>query len=253
MERGNRRAAVSMVSAKSTLSRLSAFSKAAGLLAPSDSVLAAVSGGADSVCLAHWLAGRRAKGLIRALRLVHFHHGLRGKAADTDADFVQSLAARLGTPCEVIHLDVLKTAQRRKAGLEDAGRKLRYAALARLARTHGCGKVALGHHLDDHAETVLLHLLRGTKAKGLLGIPPKRPLAGSAALVVRPLLGITREETRAYCRGFALKWREDASNRDEDFTRNWVRRMLIPLLETRSPRVREHLALLSADLQKLFP
>ena len=237
-----------MASAKSTLSRLAAFSRTAGLFSPSDSVLAAVSGGADSVCLAHWLAGRRAKGRIRALRLVHFHHGLRGKAADKDARFVQELAQGLGAVCEVVDLDVRRIAERRKTGLEDAGRKLRYAALARLARAHGCAKVALGHHLDDHAETVLLHLLRGTKAKGLLGIPRKRALAGSAASIVRPLLGITSAQTRAYCRGFGLKWREDATNRDEDFTRNWVRRRLIPLLETRSPRVREHLALISADL-----
>ena len=107
------------MSAKSALSRLAAFSKAAGLLTPSDSVLAAVSGGADSVCLAHWLAGRRAKGRIRALRLVHFHHGLRGKVADKDADFVRALAARLEMPCEVVRLNVIKTSKHRKAGRDE--------------------------------------------------------------------------------------------------------------------------------------
>ncbi|MBI3298818.1 MAG: tRNA lysidine(34) synthetase TilS [Elusimicrobia bacterium] len=232
---------------------MAAFVRTEGLLSPSDSVLAAVSGGADSVCLAHWLAGLRAKGRVRALRLVHFHHGLRGRAADADARSVMELASRLGVPCEIVALDVRGAARRRKAGLEDAGRKLRYEALARLARRHGCGKVALGHHLDDHAETVLLHLLRGTKAKGLLGIPPRRALPGTTAEVVRPLMGITREEARAYCRGFGLSWREDATNRDEDFTRNWIRRKLLPLLESKSPRLREHLSLISEDLRRWVP
>ncbi|MDE2293111.1 MAG: tRNA lysidine(34) synthetase TilS, partial [Elusimicrobia bacterium] len=118
-------------------------------------------------------------------------------------------------------------------------------ALSRLARADGWTKVALGHHADDNAETVLLHLLRGTSPRGLAGIPARRPLPGCRAEVVRPLLALARVETRAYCRAFGLRWREDASNADEDFTRNWVRRRLLPLMETRSPRIREHLLALA--------
>ena len=240
------------LSAKPLLSRLAAWTRAEGLLSPRDRVLAAVSGGADSVCLAHWLASRRAKGRIRALTLVHFHHGLRGRAADRDAASVRDLAGRLGAGFHEERLPVRAAAAERRAGLEDAGRALRYAALARLARSGGYDKVALGHHLDDNAETLLLHLLRGTRAAGLAGIPPRRALAGCRAEAVRPLLALTRAETRSYCREFGLPWREDASNRDTAFTRNWVRRKLIPLMESKSPRLREHLSSLAADLQLKF-
>jgi len=236
-------------SAKALLSRLAAHARAEALLSPRDRVLAAVSGGADSVCLAHWLASRRAKGRLAALTLVHFHHGLRGRAADRDAASVEALALRLGAGYRLARLDVRAAAAKRRAGLEDAGRALRYAALARLARAEGFGKVALGHHADDHAETVILHLLRGTKAKGLAGIPPRRPLPGCRAEVVRPLLALGRDETRLYCRAFGLGWQEDATNRDTDFTRNWVRRRLVPLMASKSPRLREHLAALSADVR----
>lgn len=234
---------------KALLSRLAAYNRAQGLVSSRDRVLAGVSGGADSVCLAHWLAAQRRKGRIGALTLAHFHHGLRGRAADRDADFVRALAERLGAEFHLESLPVLEAAAERRAGLEDAGRSLRYAALARLARSGGFSKVALGHHSNDNAETVLLHLLRGTKAKGLAGIPPRRALPGSPAALVRPLLTLTREETRAYCREFGLRWREDASNRDEAFTRNWVRRRLIPLMESKSPRLKEHLAALAADVR----
>lgn len=238
---------------KALLSRLAAYNRALELVTPRDRVLAGVSGGADSVCLAHWLNAQRAKGRIRALTLVHFHHGLRGRAADRDAASVRALAERLGAGFHEERLPVRAAAGTRRAGLEDAGRALRYAALARLSRSGGHTKVALGHHADDNAETFLLHLLRGTKAAGLAGIPPRRPLAGCRAEVVRPLLALTRAEARSYCREFGLAWREDASNRDTDFTRNWVRRKLIPLMESKSPRLREHLAALAADLRRPRP
>ncbi len=142
------------------------------------------------------------------------------------------------------------TAEKERRSLEDAGRALRYRALARLAKAGGFTKVAVGHHQDDNAETLLLHLLRGTTAKGLAGIPPKRGLTGCRAELVRPLMALTREEVRDYCLANRLSWREDASNRCEDFTRNWVRRRLIPLMETKSPRLLEHLARISQDVRR---
>ena len=237
-------------SAKPLLSRLAAYAKAEGLFSPRDRVLAGVSGGADSVCLAHWLAAQRAKGRLAGLTLVHFHHGLRGRAADKDAAAVRVLAERLGAGFVFERLDVRAAAAQRQAGLEDAGRALRYRSLARLANSGGFTKAALGHHGDDHAESVLLHLLRGTKAAGLAGIPPRRALKGSRAEVVRPLLPLGRDETRAYCRAFGLAWREDATNRDPAFTRNWVRRRVMPLLEGKNPRLREHLRALACDLRR---
>ena len=220
--------------------KLVAFQKKSGLLAKGDRVLAAVSGGPDSVCLAHHLAEiRRRHGF--ELRLLHVHHGLRGREADRDAEFVRKLGKSLGLPVQVVSVEVKRRAQARGKGLEEAGRELRYAALREAARRQRCNKVATAHHLDDQAETVLLNLLRGTRLSALGGIPPRRPLGPNLELV-RPLLAIRKSEVLAYLRVHGLKYRLDRSNLSERFTRNWLRRRVLPELETRQPRVREHLA-----------
>lgn len=233
---------------KRLLSKLAAFDRAERLLAPGDKVLAAVSGGPDSVCLAHHL-GRLARRKGLSVVLVHMDHGLRRSAA-RDAAFVAGLARKLGLPLVLRRLPVSRTAARERRSLEDAGRKLRYRTLASLARRLGARKVATGHHLDDLAETLILHLLRGTRAKGLAGIPPARRLEKGITLV-RPLLALTRAEVLAYLEAFGLDWREDETNRSLEFTRNWVRHEALPFLEKKSPRLREHLAALSADIRKL--
>lgn len=235
---------------KNLLTRLMAFDRAQGLLRTGDKVLAAVSGGPDSVCLAHHLARLASKKRI-ALTLVHFHHGLRGKDADRDAEFVRALAGRLGVPYKERRLPVVRTAQAERRSLEDAGRALRYRALAELARKGRFDKAATGHHLDDQVETLLMHLLRGTRAKGLAGIPAKRPLI-PGTLVVRPLLALSRKDVLAYLRVFGLGHRKDPSNSSDRFTRNWVRRRLLPLLEKKSPRIREHLSALAEDVRRLI-
>jgi tRNA(Ile)-lysidine synthase len=136
----------------------------------------------------------------------------------------------------------------RGLGLEEAGRKERYKALAARARRGRFSAVATGHQLDDQAETVLLHLLRGTSLEGLGGIPVRRPLAAGIELI-RPLLPLTREEVRLYLKRHGLQSREDASNRDPKFTRNWVRREVLPLLEKRAPGVKERLAGIAAKVR----
>jgi tRNA(Ile)-lysidine synthase len=221
-------------------SKLVAFEKSRGLLPRGRRVLAAVSGGPDSVCLAHWLSVQaRRKGLTVAL--LHVNHGLRGRAAERDADFVRALGARLGLRVSVVRADVKGRARRTRTGLEDAGRRERYRALAARARRGRFDAVATGHQLDDQAETVLLHLLRGTSLEGLGGIPARRPLAPGVELI-RPLLPLTRAEVLAYLEVHGLEWREDATNRDPKFTRNWLRREVLPLLESRAPGLKERLA-----------
>lgn len=229
-------------------SKLVAFEKKERLIRPGDRVLAAVSGGPDSVCLAHYLAGRaRREGF--ALFLVHFHHGLRGRAADADARSVLKLGESLGVPAAVQALSVKALAERRGQGLEEAGRKLRYKALAARARRLKCGKVATGHQLDDQAETVLLHLLRGTSLCGVGGIPPRRALAPGVELI-RPLLPLTRDDVLAYLEVHALKSRQDKSNQDPKFTRNWVRAKVLPLLESRVPGVKRRLAEIASAVRR---
>lgn len=232
-------------------SKLLAFEKAEGLFQTGDRVLAAVSGGPDSVCLAHFLMtlGRR-KGFSAAL--AHVHHGLRGAEADRDARFVGKLGREWGLPVSVVPVPVRAAARSRGAGIEEAARKLRYEALAKEARRLRCNKVATGHHLDDQAETVLLHLLRSSRLEALAGIAPKRPLSGKVSLV-RPLLPLRRDEVLAYLEIHRLSYRSDSSNRDTHFTRNWVRREVLPLLESRNPSIRERLAAFADQARRLAP
>ena len=228
-------------------SKLIAFEREQGLLPSGRRVLVAVSGGPDSVCLAHFLAQMaRRKGLT--LELFHVHHGLRGRAADRDAAFVEKLGRALGVPSRVARAGVAALAKKRGLGLEEAGRKERYRLLAARARRGRFDAVATGHHLDDQAETVLLHLLRGTSLEGLGGIAPKRPLAPGVALI-RPLLPLTRAEVTAYLELHALDSRLDKTNLDPKFARNWVRRDVLPLLESRAPGVKERLSAIAAKVR----
>lgn len=229
-------------------SKLVAFEKTHALLPEGARVLAGVSGGPDSVVLAHFLAQmKRRKGLD--VSLLHVHHGLRGKSADKDAAFVLALGKTLGLPAAVVKADVKGLAKKRGQGLEDAGRAARYAAFAAAAKRGRRSVVCVGHQLDDQAETVLLHLLRGTSLAGLGGMPPARPLAAGVTLA-RPLLPLTRAEVLAYLKVHGLDWREDESNASEGFERNWVRRKLLPLLEKRRPGVKERLSQVAEQVRR---
>jgi tRNA(Ile)-lysidine synthase len=228
-------------------SKLVAFEREQDLLPRGRRVLVAVSGGPDSVCLAHFLA-QMARRKDLPLELFHVHHGLRGRAADRDAASVEKLGRALGVPVRVVRAGVKALARKRGLGLEEAGRAERYRLLAARARRGRFGAVATGHHLDDQAETVLLHLLRGTSLEGLGGIAPSRALAPGIALI-RPLLPLTRAEVLVYLELHGLPWREDATNRDRAFARNWVRAEVLPLLESRAPGVKERLALIAAKVR----
>jgi len=200
---------------------------------------AGVSGGADSVALLRVLWELRPKlGIV--VSAIHFNHKLRGKASDADERFVATLAEKLGVTLHVGRADVARKAQREKANLEDAGRRARYEFFERLAGQGVVDMVATAHTMDDQAETVLAHILRGTGIAGLAGIHPV------ARHVARPLLGFRREELRRYLRGKKQTWREDASNRDITRTRARMRKKLLPLLEKQfNPAAIEHLAALA--------
>ena len=230
-------------------SKLLSFERSEALFARGDRVLAAVSGGPDSICLAHFLRvlGKR-KGF--SVALAHVHHGLRGLEADRDARFVSELGRQWDIPVSVTSVPVRALARKRGQGIEDAARKLRYQALVREARRLRCNKVATGHHLDDQAETVLLHLLRSSRLAALAGISPKRTLSGKVSLI-RPLLPLRRAEVLAYLRIHGLKYRRDGSNSDAHFTRNWIRSKVLPLLESRNPSIRERLAAFAAQARSL--
>jgi len=195
-----------------------------------------VSGGADSVALLTLLTKMRAELGVVVIAL-HFNHNLRGKASDGDEKFVAALAEKLGVPLHVGRADVAGKAKREKANLEDAARRARYGFFAHLAEQGVVDVVATAHTMDDQAETVLAHILRGTGIAGLAGI---HPVAGR---VVRPLLNFRRQELRKFLRPQKQNWREYATNQDTSRMRARMRKKLLPLLEKEfNSAVIEHVA-----------
>jgi tRNA(Ile)-lysidine synthase len=205
------------------------------LLPRRGTILAAVSGGADSVALLHLLARFAAR---RPLRIVvaHLDHALR-RGSDRDRRFVERLAADLGFPCLAVRREVAPL-RRRGESLEEGARRVRRAFLLEAAAETGAGRVATGHTLDDQAETVLMRLARGAGLTALSGMDPSGPDP-----FVRPLLGIERAELRAWLRRRGLPHREDPTNRSLVFERNRVRRLVLPALASAlNPRAARHLA-----------
>lgn len=198
------------------------------LLPRGERVLVAVSGGADSVALLHALAALQTPLGLR-LRAVHVDHQLRPDSAQ-DAEFVRQLGQRLRVPVTVAARDVQARCRAAGWSLEEGARRVRYEVFLEEARRHSAGAVALAHTADDQAETVLWRLVRGCGLAGLAGMPVQRALAAGVRLV-RPFLGMSREEVRTAVREAGWAFREDPSNSDPRFVRNRIRRELIPLLE----------------------
>lgn len=199
------------------------------LLPQGSRVLCAVSGGADSMCLLHWLR-RQADLCVFA---AHFEHGLRGEESLRDAEFVERWCAQEGIPCTVEHGDAGTYARENGLGVEEAARELRYAFLERTADALGCERIATAHNADDNAETVLLNLCRGAGSAGLSGIPPWR------GRIVRPLLSVTRSEIEAYLEKNGVHHMEDSSNGSDEFRRNRLRHQVLPVLRELNPRFSE--------------
>ncbi len=203
------------------------------------SIVVAVSGGPDSVALLHALHTLRDDLDIR-LRAAHLDHGLRPGASAADAEFVRDLTDSLDIPLTVGCADVYRFRKRHRLSLEDAARRLRYRFLAGVACENGADAIALGHTLDDQAETVLMRLLRGTGLAGLRSMSTLSDIEieGAEAALFRPLLSVSKAETISYCAANRLCARLDESNLSTDLTRNRIRIELMPLLETYNPSAR---------------
>ncbi|MBI2354021.1 MAG: tRNA lysidine(34) synthetase TilS [Deltaproteobacteria bacterium] len=214
------------------------------LFGPGDTLIVALSGGADSTALLDLLSGL--PGFQPRLVAAHLNHSLRGADSEADEAFSRGLAGRYSIPFESRRVDVRAFAAQHRLNLEDAGRRARHAFFEELRRKWGAAAVALGHHADDQAETVLMRLLRGAGSAGLSGMPYRNERG-----FIRPLLDVTRSEIEEWLTQKGLAWREDQSNRDTAFLRNRIRHELLPLLEGYNPAVRERLTatagLLAAD------
>ena len=216
---------------------------------PRSHYLVGVSGGRDSVALLHRLIDLG----YRRLVVCHLDHQLRGRASKADAKFVERLAAKLKCEFEIEGTDVAELARKAKQSIETVGRTARYEFFARVARRRRCRTIFLGHHADDLVETFLMNLFRGAGPAGFAGMREisSRSVSGTELQIVRPFLGIWREEIDRYVKARRLKFRDDASNESMGPVRNRVRRSLIPYIEKQLGRnVRSTVwraAMISAD------
>ena len=205
------------------------------LFSPEDTLVVAFSGGADSTALLDLLT--RLQGYNLRLIATHLNHSLRGAESDADEEFCRQLASRYAIPFEVRRVDIRKMAGENRLNLEDAGRRSRIAFFDEICAKYDAAAVALAHHADDQAETVLIRLLRGSGMTGLSGMAYRNERG-----YVRPLLDITRFEIEQYLCGRSIVWRDDASNSDTVYLRNRIRRHLLPQLEEYNPDIRSTLA-----------
>ena len=214
------------------------------LVSKDERLLVAVSGGPDSVCLLHLLIGLVEELGIGLLHLAHLDHQLRGEESAADAGYAARLAERLGVPATIDKRDVRAYQGEHRISLEEAAREVRYRFLAETAAAVGASRIAVGHTRDDHIETILMHLVRGSGTRGLKGLQPITlwPLPEEKGInIIRPLLSVSRRDTASYCERHQLKPRLDSSNVSLSPLRNRLRRQLIPLLRSYNPQVSEAL------------
>lgn len=193
-------------------------------------VLVAFSGGADSCALLHALRALLPEYGF-TLRALHVNHGIRGEEAKRDEDFCRRFCETLGVPLTVRSFDIPAIAKEQGIGLEEAGRKMRYAAFDEECEKYALDRIATAHHADDNLETLLFYLTRGCGLGGLCGIPPVR------GNIIRPLIHCSREDILNYCAENGIGYVTDSTNTDETYTRNYIRANIVPALKKLDPNV----------------
>lgn len=211
------------------------------MIEPYDSLIVGVSGGPDSVALLHVLL-KIAPQFFLKLGVAHLNHSLRAQDSDNDAAFVKSMCLKLNLPLFIKKVDVQKYRKANKVSIEEAARKVRYTFFSDLLRKEGFNKIALGHHLDDNAELILMNIFRGSGHLGVSGMPPVRNIIGPGKKIVRPLICLKKSDIINYLSEKGLKYVMDKSNEDINYTRNRIRVDLIPYLEKNfNPKISETL------------
>lgn len=224
------------------INKIKAFAEKYDML-PNGIILAAVSGGADSMCLLSVL-NELSKDMGFSVEAVHYNHMLRGEESDRDEAFVREQCERMDIPCHVGSGDVALWAKNQSCGLEEAGRHLRYEFFHKTAKLIGACRIATAHNADDNCETVIMNMVRGAGLRGLCGIPPRRDM------IVRPILILTRDQIEEYLSQKGISHVEDSSNSSDDYTRNKLRHHVIPLLKEINPDFAGAVANMTASLSR---
>ena len=257
---------------KDFLQKIFSYIEEQELIREGDMVFAGVSGGADSMCLLEVLRAYRSRADFD-LRVIHVEHGIRGEESRADAAFVKRFCKERKIPCQVISVDAVSYSEARGLSVEEAARELRYEAFEAAAQaaekeqlTLGavCGtetaqavgfgasqaadagsvRIAVAHHMEDQAETVLWQMIRGSDIRGMGGMRPRR------GRIIRPLLDISRTQIEAFLRGEGISWREDVTNSDNTYTRNRLRMEVLPVLMKLNGQAVEHLCESACRLQE---
>lgn len=214
------------------------------LFSSESKVLVAVSGGADSLALLHWLVHHQQQ-LRISLHVATLDHGLRSES-QADVNFVKQMATQWDVPCTSAKIDTYQIANQHKISIETAARQGRYQFLAETANKLGTRTIVTAHHADDQSETILMHLLRGSGVQGLIGMQVQSPLPYAPHLnLVRPLLSIRRSVIEAYCQDYNLQARTDVTNLNTTYHRNEIRHEILPRLRQVNPQLDDALARLS--------
>ncbi len=193
------------------------------LIQSQDSILAALSGGPDSVALLHIINAIKKEYRI-TISAIYINHNLRPRASKLEEEFCQKLCDNLDVELILVNEDIKALSKKNKKGIEETARDFRYGVFEKLTDEYNFSKIALGHHSDDRVETILFRIIRGTGRSGLVGIKPKR------GNIIRPLFDITKEEILLYLKQNQMKFCIDQSNKDTKFSRNFVRHKLLPYL-----------------------
>lgn len=228
------------------LRQVESFIRQHQMITPGSHVIAGVSGGADSICML--LALLKLRDVFGyQVSVVHVEHGIRGEAAHKDAAFVSSFCAAYGIECHIRHFKVPEYARTHAMSEEEAGRFLRYQAFAQEKERFPTKKVqiAVAHHLEDHAETMLFHLARGTGIQGLAAIAPVR------GDIIRPLLQVSRAQIEAYLSQIGQTFCKDATNENDAYSRNKIRHQMLPVLLAVNHRATEHMYQTAQQLREI--
>ena len=212
------------------------------LIRPGQTIVIGLSGGADSVCLFNLLSDI-SRDYDISMVSVHVHHGIRGDEADRDAEFAEEISKKNGAEFVLCRVDAPAYAKEKGLTLEEAARILRYRELERVADEKNADAIAVAHHKDDQAETVLMNLFRGTGATGLAGI---RPRSGKK---IRPLLFTSKKEILEYLEENCITFVEDSTNSSKEHTRNRIRSEVLPLIEELYPQAVSHIAAAAEDVE----